>query len=143
MNKTKYDFSCISEIKIAIDELYEINAKPSQEERQPLMDAIKDFYQTRTICELFDIYDWSDDKDSTSIHDYPSWLGDLFKEEMNTRSVWFSQEILDVFNAVLPDWSGKKSLVRSVEGIQKKLDKIVKLLESFEIKMSVADALKL
>ena len=143
MIEEKYDFSHISEVKEALDALYKLNQNPSQEERQPLMDAIEGFYRTRTICELFEVYDWSDEKDQTSIHDYPSWLGDAFETEMRTRSLWNSQEMLDVFDAVLPDWSGEESLVRRVAGIQKKLDKIVQLLENFKITMSVKDALEM
>jgi len=141
--KTKYNFAEISEVEEAINALYENNKSPDKETREPLVQAIKDFYRTRTILELFEIYDWNDDKDNTSIHDYPSWLREPFDKEMERRSVWVEPEDLKVRNSVLADWSGKDSLESRVKGIQKKLDKIVKLLENFEIRMSVKDALEM
>jgi len=141
--KQEYDFSHISEAYEAIVTLYQSNPKPSTEEKQPLTDAIKDFYRTRTLCELFEIYDWSTDDEHISIHDYRDWLLNPFEREMESRDIWVSKELVKVYNAVLPDWSGKESLQTRVNGIQKKLDKIVSLLENFKITMSVKDALEM
>ena len=139
----KYNFADISEVEEAINALYENDKSPDKDVREPLNQAIKDFYRTRTILELFEIYDWTNDATQTSIHDYPSWLTELFVKEMERRSVWVEPDDLKVRNAVLADWSGKDSLESRVKGMQKKLDKIVKLLENFQISMSVKEALEM
>jgi hypothetical protein len=60
--------------------------------------------------------------------------------------------VRELLNQWHPEWAGMTKgtlrqrfidMEKQVEGLQKKVDKITKLLENFEIKMSVADALKL
>lgn len=143
----EYDFSHISEARDAVDALY-LDAdgnekKPTDEERNILRDAIKRFYKTRTICDLFEIYDWTDDKDRTSIFEYEPWLLDPFEAEIKTRSIWLPDDVTKVLNAVLATWSGNDSLIRRVEGIQKKMDRIAKLLENVQVTTSAKTILDL
>ena len=145
MSETKYDFSHISEIFPAINALYEPDDRtPTDEETQLLQQAINGFLRTRIITELLDIYDYdTGGENPLSIHDLAPWLGDPFDKEMERRSVYIPDEVRDVLNIVHPEWAGKDNLKSRVDGMQKKLDKIVQILDSFQITMSVKDALNL
>lgn len=142
--KKEYEFTNHAEILKAIEEMYEIDSHPIWEIRKPLDDAIKQFLETRTNCELIDMRDMEPNFWDTE------WLNDAWYKEIDKRSYPQSQEIRDILNQWHKEWADKDSylfrfeaLEKQVNGMQKKVDKIVKLLENFEIKMSVADALKL
>lgn len=144
---TEYDFSHISEARNAVDALY-LNQDgteriPTDDEKKHLQAAIKEFYRSRTICEMMDIYDWSDETDETSIFDYEPWLQTPFETEMELRSVWLPDDVTKALNAVLPSWSGSNSIITRVDGIQKKLDRIAKLLENVQITTTAKSILEL
>lgn len=144
MNETPiYNFSHISDIVRAITGLYASDKEPTADELRLLKAAITGFYETRTICELFEIYDWTDEANQLSIFDYQDLLLRPFEKEMEQRTFWHSQDYVDAMNLLLPSWSANESLKVRFDGLQKKVDRIAHLLEKFEIKMSVKDALEL
>ena len=145
MSKNEYNFSDHAEIMKALDELYEIDSHPTAEIRRPLEDAIKKFFQTRTNSELMDLGDLE-----PSIWDHSEWLVNPWYKEWYSRAIPETENMRELLNDYHEEWAGKDSIrtrfldmEKQVQGLQKKLDKVTKLLENFEVKMSVSDALKL
>jgi len=139
----EYNFSNHAEILEAIDLLYE--KKVSESVRPVLRRAIEDFLHARTNSELIDIGDLE-----PSIWDYNDLFVDTWYKELNKRNIPQSQELKDLLNEWHPHWIGKSSkltqfntLIEQVGGIQKKLDKLLILLDNRSIRMKIKDALKL
>ena len=139
----KYNFSNHAEILEAIDLFYE-KSKPT-DMRVALNLAVQEFLLTRTNSQLIDLADLE-----PSIWDYDDMFLDYWYKEIDRRNYPNSQEMKDLLNDWHKEWAGKDSkltkfnnLIEQVDGIQKKTDKIVQLLEGFSITMTVKEALKL
>jgi hypothetical protein len=144
---TEYNFETHADVLKAIDAVYE-NKAHTKEDEANLKTAAELFLRTRTNSELLDMKDLE-----PSIWEYDKFC-DWFYTEEDKRS-WptndeMSDNILTLQEAVLDDFSGDKSietrlkeLEKQVAGIQKKVDRIVTLLESVKFEMSGAQALKL
>jgi hypothetical protein len=81
MKEKEYDFSNHAEILKAMDDLYEIDSRPSSEIKKPLIHAIEEFLRTRTNSELIDMRDMEPD-----FWDY-EWLNDAWHTEIDSRDI--------------------------------------------------------
>jgi len=81
----------------------------------------------------------------------PDHLWDEYYRRLDDFKIWpKDEEIHKLMNSILQEWGGDKSLECQVEelkkrvaGIQKKLDKALKIIESTEVTMSAKTALSM
>ncbi|MBD3405111.1 MAG: hypothetical protein GF411_03115 [Candidatus Lokiarchaeota archaeon] len=149
---TEYEFNSHEEVlrKVAdyLDMPKSVSYDIKKKEKDDIIDAVTRFVQRRKTSELIDFF--SITIDNISIWDTGELYKDIVDKEFAKRYVPQPTEIYDLLSNLHPDWLAKKDTLeykfseieKRINGIQKKVDKIVKLLDNFEITMSVGDALK-
>jgi len=151
----KYDFAGIEDCIKTIDSLYEkyeTKFKIPKEHLDALNNTLDGFFRTRTNSEILDMPD-IDCGDDTSIYDYDEWIMERYYAEIERRNWVITNAQRDTYIEVgLGEYRHSKDntildrltkLEEQTTGMQKKIDKIVQLLEGFSITMTVKDALKL
>ena len=111
---------------------------------------IKEWMKTLRNSELIDIVDMTlDEEERVTIWDYSQILNE-YDNEMKSRCIPKSQELIDLLNDYHPEWIGKDSFVKKlknifvqVEGLQKKVDNIMKVLSKFDVTLSAQEAVEL
>ena len=154
MSEEKYNFSELGDCIDAIDAIYEkydnAHAIPA-EEKQALIEAINVFLRTRTNTELLDLS--NTEHNGSNIYEYEMWLTERWYNEISGRTWAYPDEIRDILVEIgLGDWKHSKEnniLIRlenlelQTRGIQTKIDKLLKLLETTKISLSIPEAMKL
>ena len=81
----------------------------------------------------------------------PDHLWDEYHNVLSELKIWpMDSEVYEVLNSVLQNWGGDKSLEfqvdalkKQVTGIQKRLDRVLKIIENTEVTMSAKTALSM
>jgi len=128
--ETKYDFSNHTEILQVLDDVFEQKVKHDPAIMEPVRTGIKEFFRTRTNSELIDIADLD-----PSIWDYYDEVAQPYYTECDRRVFPIESELKKMYHSFSQEWSGEESfeykfneLQEQVQGIQKKLDRLVKVL---------------
>ena len=143
--ETKYNFSDHAEILQVLDDAFEQKVKHDPAIMEPVRKGIKAFFRTRTNSELIDIPDLE-----PSIWDYNDEVTMVWESECERRSFPIESELKKMYHSFSQDWSDDESyeykfkeLQKQVQGIQKKLDKIEKILGNRKFTMRLKELLGL
>ena len=143
--ETKYNFSDHAEILQVLDDAFEQKVKHDPAIMEPVRKGIKAFFRTRTNSELIDIPDLE-----PSIWDYHDEVTMVWESECERRSFPIESELKKMYHSFSQDWSDDESyeykfkeLQKQVQGIQKKLDKIEKILGNRKFTMRLKELLGL
>lgn len=139
-----YDFSDHEEMIEASIDLWSHDEEPSREQQKHLQEAINDFLRTRTNSELMDMADMD-----PSFWDW-NHISDAWHAECDTRFWPMDAEARRALKSLSFYYSSKdsveyqvKELIKQVNGIQRKVDAIHKVLTNVNISMSASDAVDL
>ena len=149
----KYDFASLEDVLKAISELPDNNKKVYNTGMDQIEVAGKVFLNTRSNSELMNLADETViiGGDEVSVYDYMGSFLDWYEAEVNSRNWPIADGVMEVMKQWDADWADDGSSFRKrflemekqIAGIQKKVDKLVKLLEGSKVTLSVEEALKL
>lgn len=150
---SEYNFACLKDVLTAISALSDDRKAEFNQKMKQIEPAAKAFLKARTNSQLLDMADEevTIDKDILSIYDYMGSALEWYEEETDSRNWPTDADVAKAARKWDPNWSGEDDylldrfleLEKQTKGIQKKLDKVIKLLEGTKVTMSVEDALKL
>jgi hypothetical protein len=149
----KYNFASLEDVLKAISELPDNNKKVYNTGMDQIEVAGKVFLNTRSNSELMNLADETViiGGDEVSVYDYMGSFWDWYEAEVDSRNWPIADSVMEVVKQWDADWADDGSSFRKrflemekqVAGIQKKVDKLVKLLEGSKVTLSVEEALRL
>ena len=149
----KYNFDNYAAILKAIDALPDRNKKEYDVQMDEIEEAAKSFLKTRTNSDLLNMANETVtiEKSEFSLWDYVGSFCDWYQEERDRRNWPIESEVQKLLEewgedyATYDDTPRQRFFVleKQVAGIQKKVDKLVKLLEGSKVTLSVEEALRL
>ena len=109
---------------------------------QATSETAKEYFKKLTRIQMLEVTD----RDK-----FPEQFWDEYHEVFSDIKTWpIDEEGYEVLNAVLQAWGGDKSLEfqvaalkKQVTGIQKRLDRVLKIIENTEVTMSAKTALSM
>jgi hypothetical protein len=144
----EYNFASLA------DALKAIAALPDDKpEYNRLMPQIKSeaerFLKTRTNSELMNMADEAViiETDEVSLYDYMGSFYDWYNDEVDSRNWPIADSVMKVIKQWDEDWADEGSSFRKrflemekqVKGIQKKIDRLLKVLDKTKVTTSVSD----
>jgi len=149
----KYNFDNYAAILKAIDALPDRNKKEYDVQMDEIEEAAKSFLKTRTNSDLLNMANETVtiEKSEFSLWDYVGSFCDWYQEERDRRNWPIESEVQKLLEEWGEDYATDDDtprqrffvLEKQVAGIQKKVDKLVKLLEGSKVTLSVEEALRL
>ena len=143
--ETKYDFSDHSEILQVLKQAFETKVSTDPAIMAPVHKGIKEFMETRTNSDLIDLADLD-----PCIWDYHDEVVTIWQAECNKRSFPVESEFYKELTQLSQYYNDKdslefqfKELQEQVKGMQKKVDRMVKILTRRKFTMRFKDLLGL